>query len=230
MICPPLNKEIRSCPELMERIQQLGFLPLLESGVAGFSADALVADECRYVVLPDGGWEWPLWKWKGPVVTESDCVYGKFFAGKAGFISLEWWPDFMNWRRSIYPLPDDESEAGAISEAILDTLRERGSMVSRDLRSACGLVGPKMRSLFDGYVNRLQMACRIVTQDFVYPHDKHGHAYGWGLSLLTTPERLLGADRCQCPRTPAESHRRLVDHLHRLLPDASDKQILKLLK
>ena len=61
------------------------FLPLLDSGIRGYSAEEMVADDCRYVMLPDGGWNWPLWKWKGPVITEGNCVYGKFFAGKAGF-------------------------------------------------------------------------------------------------------------------------------------------------
>lgn len=221
---------IHSCPELMECIQAVGFLPLLESGIRGFSAEALVSEECRYVAYDDGGWDWPLWKWKGPVVADRECVYGKFFAGKAGFVSRQWWPDFCNWRRHSYPLPSDETDEGALSEAILDTLRERGSMVSRDLRAACGLVGPKMRSLFDGYVARMQMGCRIVTEDFVYPRDKQGHAYGWGLSLLTTPERLLGPDAAACDRTPEESHRRMLDHLRQLLPEATEKQLLKLLK
>jgi len=53
-------KEIYTAAELMAYIQQLGFLPLLDGVVASFSADNVVADDCRYVVLPDGGWDWPL--------------------------------------------------------------------------------------------------------------------------------------------------------------------------
>jgi hypothetical protein len=87
-----------------------------------------------------------------------------------------------------------------------------------------------MRSKFDGYVTRLQMACRIVTEDFVYPTDKHGHDYGWGWSLLTTPESLFGRDICQCNRTPQESFERMFEHLRRLLPEATGKQIAKLIK
>ena len=58
--------EIHSCPELMEFIQQVGFLPLLDSGIRGFSAEDVVDEDCRYVVFDDG-WDWPLWKWKGPI-------------------------------------------------------------------------------------------------------------------------------------------------------------------
>jgi len=217
---------IHSEIELMELIGRIGFLPLLDSGIGGFSAEAMVDDDCRYVVLPDGGWDWPLWKWKGPVVTEGCCVYGKFFAQKAGFVSRQWWPDFFNYRRSTHPRPEE----GSIEEAILLTLRERGSLITRELRAACGFTGPKMRSRFDSYVTRLQMGCYIVTEDFVYPRDRHGREYGWGWSLLTTPEQLLGREACRCERTAEASLQRMTDHLRRLLPGATEQQLLKLVK
>ena len=217
--------EIHSCPELMALIQQVGFLPLLDSGVRGYSAEDLVDDDCRYVVFPDGGWDWPLWKWKGPIVQEGGCVYGKFFAGKAGFVSRAWWPDLCNWRRSKFPKPAE----GSIEETILMTLAENGSLITRELRAACGFTGPNMRGKFDGYITRLQMAARIVTEDFVYPTDKHGREYGWGWSLLTTPEALYGRDACQCERLPEESYQRIFDHLRQLLPEATERQIRKLI-
>ena len=217
---------IHNATELMDYIQQVGFLPLLDSGIAGYSADEAVDPDCRYVLLDDGGWDWPLWDWKGPIVTESDCVYGKFFNKKAGFVSRSWWPDLYNWRRHSHHAPSP----GSIEETILMTLREHGSMITRDLRRACGFTEPKMRSRFDGYVTRLQMACRIVTEDFVYPQDKHGKRYGWGWALLSTPEQLLGKEACHCDRTPEESLARMLDHLRRLLPRASEQQITRLIK
>jgi len=87
-----------------------------------------------------------------------------------------------------------------------------------------------MRSRFDSYVTRLQMSCRIVTEDFVYPRDKHGREYGWGWSLLTTPERLYGKEICTCARTPEESLERMVAHFRSFLPEASESQIMKLLR
>ena len=84
-----IQAEIHTDVQLMELIHEIGFLPLLNSGIAGYSAEELVDEDCRYVVFPDGGWDWPLWKWKGTVITEGRCVYGKFFDKKAGFISKE---------------------------------------------------------------------------------------------------------------------------------------------
>lgn len=51
------KKDIYSAAGLMAYIQQVGFLPLLSSGVYGFSAEEVVTDDCRYVVFPDGGWD-----------------------------------------------------------------------------------------------------------------------------------------------------------------------------
>ena len=60
--------EIYSATGMMELIQKIGFLPLLDSGIEGFSAEDIVAEDCGYVRLPEGGWDWPLWKWKGEIV------------------------------------------------------------------------------------------------------------------------------------------------------------------
>ena len=216
---------VHNATQLVDLIHEVGFLPLLDSGINGYSAEDLVDADCRYVVYDDG-WDWPLWKWKGPITTEGGVVYGKFFDKKAGFIAREWWPDFMNHRRATHPAP----AAGSIEETILLTLREHGSLITRELRGLCGFTGTKMRSRFDSYVTRLQMACRIITQDFVYPRDKHGREYGWGWALLTTPEQLLGKENCQCQRSPEESLERMLKHLHIILPHATQAQLTKLLK
>ena len=68
------NVEVHSCPELMGLIQEVGFLPLLDSGIAGYSAEAIVDDECRYVVYSDGGWDWGL---AAVEVEGTDCAGGR---------------------------------------------------------------------------------------------------------------------------------------------------------
>lgn len=215
---------IQSCPELMDFIGKVGFLPLLNMGIGGWSADDAMADDCGYVTLPDGSWEWPLWEWKGDIIRETGCAYGKFFDRKAAFVSKEWWPDFCNYRRSVFPAPEE----GSIEDMVLQTLREGGSMITRDLRRACGFTGPKMRGKFDALVAKLQMGCRIVTEDFVYPHDRHGRRYGWGWSLLTTPEALFGMAACRPDRAPEESGKRVLGQLKAILPDCGEARLRKL--
>ena len=208
----------------MELINDIGFLPLLDSGIPGFSAEEIVDEDCRYVVFSDGGWDWPLWKWKGQIVTEMPCFYGKFFNKKAGFVSKAWWADFCNYRRSKFPCPADDSIEGAI----LDTLRMTGSLITRELRAACGFNGKGMRSKFDGYITRLEMATYIVTEDFVYPRDKHNREYGWGWSLLNTPEALYGKEACACGHSPEASFQKILGQFKKILPAASEKDLLRL--
>ena len=86
-----------------------------------------------------------------------------------------------------------------------------------------------MRSKFNGYLTRLQMATYIVTEDFIYPRDKHNREYGWGWSLLNTPEELYGRKASQCERTPEESYQKIFKHLKKVLPDATDKQLIRMI-
>lgn len=218
-------QEIHNSTELAAFIDEIGFLPLLSMGIAGWSAEESADEDCQYTKLPDGGWEWPLWEWKGSVIQESGCAYGKFFNGKAGFISKKWWPDFCNWRRYRNPYP----APGSIDEAILLTLKENGSMITRQLRSACGFTGTKMRSRFDSFLTRLEMGSYIVTEDFIYPHDKHGRKYGWGWSLLTTPEILFGHEACRINRSPNDSYEQIMTHFKEILPNCPEQLLKRLL-
>ena len=68
----------------------------------------------------------------------------------------------------------------------------------------------------------------VVTEDFVYPRDKHGRAYGWGWALLTTPEDLLGHELCHCDRSPEESRDRILSHLRKLLPQATEPRLARI--
>lgn len=209
----------------MELIERIGFLPLLNSDIDGFAAEDIVDEDCRYTTFPDGGWDWPLWKWKGEIVKEMPCMYGKFFNKKAGFISKEWWPDFCNYRRSKYLRPDEDSIEGII----LSTLQASGGLITRELRAACGFNGKGMRSRFDGFITKLEMATYVVTEDFVYPRDKHNREYGWGWSLLNTPETLYGKATCLCECSPQQSYEKIFQYLKNILPEATDKQLVKLI-
>lgn len=53
-----MKKELlHSCPELIDYINETGFLPLLSMDINGWSAEEVVDEDCQYTRLPDGGWE-----------------------------------------------------------------------------------------------------------------------------------------------------------------------------
>ena len=69
--------------------------------------------------------------------------------------------------------------------------------------------------------------------DFEYNIDQHGNRYGWGLARYSTPEVMYGEDFVRSAigqRSPEESRQRLVEQLLKMVPTATEKQVLKLLK
>lgn len=91
---------IKSKDDLKNAVEKYGFLPFFENSIEGFSIEEHIAPECWYNYLGDGSWA--AWEWKGPVIRETGCAYGKFFEKKACYISAQWFPDFANYRRDGY--------------------------------------------------------------------------------------------------------------------------------
>ncbi len=218
--------KITSPQDLADLIDQVGFLPFFRGKVPGFSVADATPPELWF-----SGEEGP-WEWKGPVIRLSGCAYGKFFHGKAGFVSRAWFPDFANYRRDGYDFDAayDDGKASFLEKQVYDALAGKGPMLSKALRAKSGLTG-ESRHGFDGILSRLQSRCYIVTTDFEYALDKHGAPYGWGLARCSTPEEYFGEDftRQVYARSPEESAGRILDHLTALLPDATPSQVKSLL-
>lgn len=223
---------IRSMTDLEERAREAGFLPMFQSCVPGFS---VYENTLRFWSDDDGPWEW-----KGPIIREGRLAYGKFFQRKAGYVSLEWLPDFLNYRRSKRLAPNED--LAALDEVVLQTIQSEGRVGIKELRQLLGFAKGRGRrrpqDLVDDYhvddkisldpiLTRLQMEGRVVIADFTYSVDRRGNQYGWGLALYTTPELLYGNIRV--PTTVDESYTRMLDHLRQLLPMATDTQLKKIL-
>ena len=91
---------IDSIDDLKMLIDELGFVPFFENEIEGFSIEEHMAPGHWYDDSTDGFWD--AWEWKGPVIRETQCAYGKFLRGKAMYISSKWFPDFANYRRDGY--------------------------------------------------------------------------------------------------------------------------------
>ena len=90
---------IRSWRELIGWINEVGFLPLFQNEVDGFSAEEHVSNQFWWTGDP----EQDPWIWREIICPQRGRVaYGKFFGGKTGFISRQWFPVFANYRRDGY--------------------------------------------------------------------------------------------------------------------------------
>ena len=217
---------LRSPEDVRETVGRLGFLSFFRNEIPGYSIEEHTPPALWFTEVP-GPWEW-----KGELARDKDLVYGKFFRGRAGFISRDWFPAFANYRRDGYDFDArfDDGLASLRDKRLYDIAAERGSLSSKELKVLAGY-GKGGEKGFDGRVTRLQMQSYLLISDFVYALDRCGREYGWGIACYATPERRFGEDwLAEAYREdPARSRERVYAHLQGLFPETSEKQLHRLL-
>jgi hypothetical protein len=184
----------------------------------------------RAGILVFGGTE-GFWEWKGPVIRESGCAYGKLLGGRAAFLTLDWYREFANYRRDGYDFDArcDEGLVRSKDKQVFDVLWEHGSLLSKELNRMRS--GGGKRKDFDTIMTRLQMLGYVVISNFEYEVSRRGEAYCWGITRYENPGKAF---RCGVYRFGLRARARgieadSVERLQRLLPDTEEKAILKLL-
>ena len=222
---------IDSMEDLINLIEELGFVPFFENEIEGFSIEEHISPGHWYYDSGDGFWD--AWEWKGPVIKQARCAYGKFLRGKAMYISSKWFPDFANFRRDGYDF-DARFEDGLASfddKDLFELLDANAPILSKPLKKL-GNYRKGGRKGFDSSINRLQKQCYVLISDFRYATDKFGNEYGWGIAEYSTPEKFFGkkfTDKVY-KRTPEQSYERVFKHFKKILPDVEDEWIEKMLK
>ena len=201
---------INSYSDLRQSVPELGFLPFFTGSVPGFSIEEHVNNDLWYSGA-DG--DWKVWDWKGPIIIDLNCAYGKFFKKKAVFISKDWYPDFANYRRDGYDF-EARYEDGLTSfkdKALYELIDANGPILSKSLK-AIGNYKKGGNKGFDTSITRLQAQGYVIISDFAYMVDKHGNEYGWGVAEYSTPEQFMGDEFTESvfAREPAESYERIL--------------------
>lgn len=228
-------RTIRSAMDMERQVLEFGFLPFFRCSVPGFSIEERTAHEYWFSDEEEGPWEW-----KGPVIREGHCAYGKLFNKKAGYVSVEWLPHLINYRRSIRYAKNEDTVA--LDDVVLQTIISEGSLTVKKLRRLLGFVrergkrsaldpvdkmGEGGKVSLDPILTRLMMGLHVVIADFEYNTDRHGCPYGWGVARYTTPEMMYGRLNVDC--TPEESFQKILSHFHRMFPDVPDDKLLRLI-
>lgn len=225
-------KTIRTKEDLIGLVRELGFLPFFTNEVPGFSIEENVSPSAWYGGDWTGRINWPVWEWKGELAFERVAVYGKFFRGRAGFVSPEWFPDLANYRRDGYDFDArfDDGLAPRKDKEIMDYLEKNGPTLSKGLKAALGY-GKGGQTGFETVITRLQMQCYAEPVNFEYQKAKDGSVYGWGVARYGIADRWFdGLGRAAYGRTPKESFERILTHLSEKLPGADPEALRKLLK
>ena len=217
---------IRTKDDLIRAVNDLGFVPFFRNSIEGFSIEEHINPKLWF-----GDEEGP-WEWKGPVIRETGCAYGKFFEKKAVYISREWFPDFANYRRDGYDFDArfDDELASYQDKRLFDLVDANAPILSKNLK-LLGNYRKGGNKGFDTVITRLQAECYVIISNFTYLTDKRGQEYGWGVAEYSTPERFMGSEFTQrvYQRTPEESYERIYDHLKRMLPNAAEAKLKKIL-
>lgn len=218
---------IKTRADLEDAVQRLGFLPFFANSIKGFSLEEHI-DPKLWFTQEEGPWEW-----KGPVIRETGCAYGKFFGKKAAFISREWFPDFANYRRDGYDFDArfEDELASYQDKRLFELVEAKAPVLSKNLKQM-GNYKKGGNKGFDTIITRLQAQCYVLISDFVYMKDKKGRTYGWGVAEYSTPERFMGSDFTQkvYDVTPEESRRKVLAHLRGLMPEVGREAWEKFLK
>lgn len=221
---------IHTVDEAIKYINEIGFLPLFKNAIPGFSLEERTVPEHWW----SGNPEHDPWEWRAIIARRGEVAYGKFFDNKAGFISKEWLPYFVNYRRDGYDFDAlwDDEKASRRQKKIMDLYAEEAAdaeYYSYEIKQNAGF-GKGGEKGFDGTLSNLQMSTYLCVRDFRQKRNKKGQEYGWAIAVYSTPEHIFGYDYVTSAYSedPAESGQKIINHLKDVYPIATDKQIKKL--
>lgn len=223
------DRSLRSPDELIDYVNQVGFLPLFQNSISGFSVEEKTVSAHWWSEDPARD----PWLWRGSIAESGKAVYGKFFEGKAGFISLEWFPVFANYRRNGYDFDArwDDGKTNIRLKKIMDHFMDGEEQSAHDLKRIAGF-GKDGEKNFEGCVTELQMETYLVIRGFRRKLNKQGEPYGWPITVYTAPESIWGSGFLteSYREDPERAFERLAGQLKKICPGIEEKQIGKLLR
>ncbi len=218
---------IQSRQDLESAVETFGIVPLFANSIPGFSVEEHVSPEVWFTDQEG------VWEWKGPVIRNTGCAYGKLLEKKAVFMRRDLYAELANLRRDGYDFDArfDDGLASFGDRDLYDLVAGYGPIRSGALKRM-GNYGKAGNKGFDTRMNRLQGQCYLLISDFAYDIDRYGRPFGWGAAVYATPEQTLGDAFCRSVyrHSCEESYHLLLEHLTQLLPGATQAQLDRLLR
>ena len=148
-------------------INEVGFLPLFAS--EEFPGGS-VQERTKPWVWWTGNEKTDPWLWREQIAAKGTIAYGKFFHGRAGFVSREWFPYLANYRRAGYDYDSrwDEGLATNRSRKIMSLFMEENAdkeLFSFEVKRMAGF-GKEGEKNFEGTITDLQMQTYLIFSCF----------------------------------------------------------------
>lgn len=224
-----LKSKICTEAELIQCINEIGFIPLFRNSIPGFSVEEMT----KHMNWWSGDPKTDPWQWRETITRGHQIAYGKFFHNKNGFISLKWLPDFVNYRRDGYDFEAlwEDEKATYRQKRIMDLFEDCSiELASSDIKERSGFSNGSLKN-YEGTLTNLQMQLYLCTSDFRRKISKNGHEYGLSVGAFSTPETLWGYDfiTSRYKVSPEQSKENILEHLLHILPDITIESALNLI-
>ncbi|MBR5730324.1 MAG: hypothetical protein IKX89_00080 [Firmicutes bacterium] len=213
---------IRTKKDLEDAVEEYGFVPYFRNSIKGFSIEEHVDPLAWFCEGREGVWEW-----KGPVIRETGCAYGKFLERKAAFISRGWFMDFALFRRDGYDYEGFFNDGFGTykDKALMDLIEANGPVLSKELKKLGGYRKGGATG-FDTSISRLQHQCFVLISDFRYMKDRFGKEYGWGVAEYSAPEQFFGEEFWEIYKgEPKAAFEKVLDHIRSIFPDEPEENV-----
>ncbi len=151
---------------------------------------------------------WHAWFWKDDLHIAKRLYYTRLFAGRPGFIALDWLPAFIAGSGAA---ADELFLLGAVpaeAQALYRLVEERGPLASRALKT---LLPPDARKAATGHLWELERRF-LVTKTGLTGRERGTYGYIWDLADRWLPDAFPAADRLK--RAPAREQ--ITAHLEAL--------------
>lgn len=225
----PFGIKVTDSLSMLEAIKTCGIIPFFENPVTGFSIEEMT---------PPGSWftdeDLGPWDWKVDVVQSGEIVYGKFLCGgKAAFATPEWYAHLRNWR-----LSQEKYKPTTEGRKVLKLIEKEGSCVSRQVRELLNVKKSKSDSVLANLMNGTRLIIGDIQRVYKGPNLEYK---GWQTASYCTPESLferpaedfgpwhIGGSTLKCDCSPEESYSTLRNHIMGLFPEATEKQLDKII-
>lgn len=183
--------KIKTCGELKNLIREIGFIPLFDNEIPGFSVWEITSGRYWWT----GNEETDPWVWRMLLAEDPGIAYGKVFRGRAGFVSKKWLPYFASYRRDGYDF-DARYEDGRAShkcKKIISLLERQKQLPSYSIKAIAGFSKNGERG-FEGALTLLQMQTYLTVRSFTRKQSKTGEYYGWHVAVYSLTENKFGYD------------------------------------
>lgn len=218
------NNFLTNWQQLCDLVDEWGMLPLQNCGVPGFSVEAMTPAE-----LWEQNGDVNPWEWRYHIVNSGRVVYGKFFRGKIGFVSKEWFSVLASYRRNGQTEFVDEDGTTPYPIQQLTKLLQQSSPLSSIAFKRRIAFNSSGRLSLDNVLTVLMMRTFLVTERFEQKKSSQGTGYGWPMSLYARPEKLYGSAFSDAICDAEAAGEKLYNRLSSLFPKAGEKSLLKVL-